>query len=58
MDENNGKSTGRRRIRKFSRFYRNEYLKNISCHVLAPNFGVGGSILWHIFVLKKVRKVT
>ena len=48
VDEDNGKSLnkGNVRYRKFRRFYRNEFWKNIGCLVSDPTFGIGGSRLW------------
>ena len=45
VNEENGRSMGRRRIRKFWQFSRNEYWKSIGCLILAPSFGIGGSRL-------------
>ena len=44
VDKDNGKSVGmvKGRARKFWRFSRNEFWKNIGCLVSAPNFGLGG----------------
>ena len=48
VDKDNGKSVGmvKGRARKFWRFSRNEFWKNIGCLVSAPNFGLGGLMRW------------
>ena len=48
LDEENGKSLVIVNIwyQNFRRFSSNEFWKNIDCLVSAPNFGLGGSMIW------------
>ena len=51
VDEDNGRggTQENRKLRKLQQFSREKFWKNIGCLLSAPNFGLGGSILWEYY---------